>query len=258
MGDLANALARRLPRSTPVPAGADLNASMRTASLTAGLGLLAMAPLGVFGYLVVINGLVTPGDAAQTAADVAAARALFGLGVGSLMGVIVLDVLVAFALYRLLRPVSRRLAALAAGFRLVYAVVFMAAVSRLVQVWVLVGGDAALTDEIAARMLAEFNTFQAVWDAGLVLFGLHLIVIGYLAYHAVFVPKVLAVLVTIAGIGYAYDSLAPLWFSSAPLAASSITFVGELLLAFWLVFLARRSQTKPRRSRPADRIEAQA
>jgi hypothetical protein len=183
---------------------------------------------------------VTPGDAAQTTTAIAAARGLFGLGIVSLLGVIALDVVVAWALYRLLCPVSRRLAALAAWLRIVYAGVFAVAVARLVKVWASVGGEAALTEETARHTLAGVDAFTAVWDAGLVLFGVHLVALGYLTYRSGFVPKVLAALVAIAGIGYVYDSIAQLLSSGAVPQASSVTFVGELLLAFWLVFLARR------------------
>jgi Domain of unknown function (DUF4386) len=39
-------------------------------------------------------------------------------------------------------------------------------------------------------------------------FGLHLFLIGYLAYRAGYVPRVLGFLLAISGLGYATDSLA--------------------------------------------------
>ncbi len=58
----------------------------RRASLTAGVGLLVMSLLGGFGNFGAIEALVTPGDAARTAADIAASATLFRLGIASLLG----------------------------------------------------------------------------------------------------------------------------------------------------------------------------
>ncbi|MDQ1625400.1 MAG: hypothetical protein QOJ49_898, partial [Actinomycetota bacterium] len=61
------------------------------ASLLAGVGLLLMSALAAFGKVVVLDGLVTPGDAAQTAKDIGANEGLFRLGIASLVMVIAID-----------------------------------------------------------------------------------------------------------------------------------------------------------------------
>ncbi len=63
--------------------------------LTAGIGLLLMAALSGFGLIVVVEGLVTPGEASQTATDIMASEGLFRAGIVSVFGVIALDVVVA-------------------------------------------------------------------------------------------------------------------------------------------------------------------
>src|SRR5437868_5604482 len=104
--------------------------SFRRASLTAGAALLAVAVLVSFGNLVVLSRLVTDGDAAQTANDIAASDGLFRLGIVSLMLVVALDVVIALALYRVFSPVNKTISVVAASFRLVYAAVFMVAISE--------------------------------------------------------------------------------------------------------------------------------
>src|SRR5688500_14006980 len=124
-------------RGAPPPArpGAeDANRSMRTAAITAGVALLPMSGLAGFGQVVPLDGLVTEGDAAKTAADITASEGLFRLGILSLFAVIVLDVVVAWGLYRVFRPVNKNVSMLAAAFRLVYAGVFMVAIARLLDV----------------------------------------------------------------------------------------------------------------------------
>ena len=69
------------------------------AGLVAGVGLMVMAALAGFGNFVVVEGLVTPGDAATTADDISASEGMFRLGVLGLYLVVVLDVVVAWALF---------------------------------------------------------------------------------------------------------------------------------------------------------------
>ena len=52
---------------------------------------------------------------------------------------VALDVVVAWALYRVFSPVSRSISLLAAWFRIVYAAVYLVAISQLVEVLRLVG-----------------------------------------------------------------------------------------------------------------------
>lgn len=226
----------------PARPGTDANRSIRRASVTAGVGLLLMAALGPFGIF--IEGLVTPGDAAQTAANIIESESLFRLGIAALFLVVALDVVVAWALFRVFRPVSNGLSMLAAWFRLAYAGVFLVAIGQLVGVLRLLEGDDYLAvfsaDQLHAQALLGINAFSDIWDAGFVLFGLHLLVLGYLAYRSGYVPKLLGGLLAIAGFGYAFDSLVAVLSPGFPIKVVTFTFIGELLLALWLVIRGRR------------------
>lgn len=228
---------------------------LRRASIAAGAGLLLMAVLAGFAYLVAIDGLVTPGDAARTAQDITASAGLFRLGVVGLLLVVALDVVVAWALYRVFRPVSHAISMLAAAFRLVYAGVFAVAVGHLAGVPGLLAaqdGTSGLTSEqLQAQALLSINAFDHIWNAGLVLFGLHLLVVAYLAYRSSAAPKTLGILIGIAGLGYVFDSLAPALSAGAVPEMSTFTFIGELLLALWLLLRSGRREPELEASRPA-------
>ena len=75
--------------------------------------------------------------------------------------------------------------------------------------------------------------------AGLVLFGAHLVLIGYLAYRSGYMPRILGVLLVVAGLGYVFDSVGFV-LSESPLEVSTVTFVGEFLLCLWLLIRGRR------------------
>jgi hypothetical protein len=228
----------------PVGHVLDETRSIRTASLIAGVGLLVMSALAGFGYRVAIAGLVTQGDAARTAKDIMGSEGLFRFGILSLFVVVGLDVVVAWALRHVFSSVDKGISTLAAWLRIAYAGVFAVAISRLVGVFGLLNNhnDRAGfgTTHLRTLALQRINAFTDIWDAGLVLFGLHLVVIAYLAYRSGYVPKPLAVLIAIAGIGYLFDSFAALLSRGASPDVSSVTFIGEFLLALWLVIWGRR------------------
>ncbi|HEX6150678.1 DUF4386 domain-containing protein [Nocardioides sp.] len=218
--------------------------SIRNASLTAGIALLLMSVVAILGNVVVINGLITDGDAARTADDITASAGLFRLGIVSLVVVIALDVVVAWALYRVFSPVSASLSMLAATLRLVYSAVFLVAVGQLVGVVRLLadeGNRAVLGDELVqVQAMQGVIAFTDIWYVSQFLFGLHLLLIGYLAYRSGYIPRVLGVLLVIAGLGYATDSFGGVLSQGSWTAVSAFTFLGEFLLAVWLVARAGR------------------
>jgi hypothetical protein len=209
-----------------------LRCTPSTASLVAGIALAAMAALAAFGNLVAIDPLVTPGDPARTVQDIAAAETLFRAGIVSLVIVALLDVVVAVALRTVFEPVNRPVSTTAAWFRIVYAAVFLLAISQLVVALTLLG-DA----ERAARAL---EAFEMIWQAGLILFAVHLLLIGYLAYRSGFMPRVLGILLLVAGLGYLIDGVGTVLVPGYSVSIAQFTFVGEVALIFWLLIKGRR------------------
>jgi hypothetical protein len=76
------------------------------------------------------------------------------------------------------------------------------------------------------------------YDLGLVFFGLHCLFLGYLLYASGYFPKVLGVMMYLAGIGYVIGSftlfLAP-QYSSAVAPVYIAPLVGELALCLYLL-----------------------
>lgn len=222
--------------------------SRRQASVIAGAGLLILAILGAFANFGVLESLVTDGNAAQTSDDILASATLFRIGVASLVLVATLDIVVAWALLVVFRSVNGRLSQLTAWFRIIYAGVFAAGISMLPGVLRLLDtsdGLAAIPmDQRQAQALLRIDTFNDIWNTGLVLFGVHLLLLGYLTYQSGVVPKILAVLIAIAGAGYVIDSFGSLLSASYTLELSTFTFIGEALLIIWLLVAGRRLPDK--------------
>ena len=206
--------------------------SLRTASLTAGLALALMAFLAAFGVFGAIGALVTPGDAAKTALDIAGSQTLFRWGIASLILVVVLDIVVAGALFTLFAPVNRSVSLMAAGFRVAYAAVYLVAIIQLV---VALG----LLNE-PAQALRAIDTYDTIWHVGLILFGVHLLLISYLAYRSGFMAKVFGILLAVAGLGYLVDGFVLVLVPGPPISIGQFTFVGEVALIFWLLIKGSR------------------
>jgi Domain of unknown function (DUF4386) len=217
--------------------------SIRSASITAGVALLLMSVIAIFGNVVVIDGMITEGDAARTAASILGAQGLFRLGIASLVVVVALDVVVAWALYRVFSPVNRSLSMLAATLRLVYSGVFLVAIGQLLGVVRLLSDDSTRgvlgADQLNAQAMVGVTAFNDIWYVGQFLFGVHLLLIGYLAYRSGYLPRVLGVLLAISGLGYATDSLGAVLSQRTWTDITTFTFIGEFLLALWLIIRAR-------------------
>jgi len=201
--------------------------SQRKASLIGGVALFLLAVVAGLANFGAVEALITPGDAARTAQDLSASEPLFRLGIAGLMVVVILDIVVAYALMVVFQPVNRSIAAMAAVFRIAYATVFLVAISQL-------GSALALLDD-PDEALRAIGQFHAIWDAGYALFGIHLLLVGYLVYRSGFAPRIIGVLVVVAGVGYLVDKVGAVLVSGYALEISRFSFVGEAVLIFWLL-----------------------
>lgn len=213
----------------------------------AGFGLLLMAILAIFSNFFVIESLIIPGDATTTANNIIANELLFRSGIVSFIIVLILDVLVAWALYVLLKPVNKNLALLAAWFRLIYTAIFGVALYNFLSVLQLLSGPDYLrvfeTDQLHAQVMLFINAFNNGWLIGLVFFGFHLFVVGYLIFKSGFMPRILGILLIMSSMGYLIDNFAKLLLSNYAdyetiflLIVAVPGVIGELSLAIWLLY----------------------
>lgn len=220
------------------PGATDL--SPRTAALLAGVGLLIMAILSPFALLNTYRNIFVLGDTQATAENILAAGNLFNIGAFTFLLVAILDIVVAWALYILFKPVNKSLSLLAAWLRLAYAAIFALALSHLFSAAQLLSGavyvKALGADLLHAQAQLALSAFKNSWDIGLVVFGIHLLILGYLAFKSGFIPRWLGILLVVAGVGYIVDSFGNFLLPNYRLTIAQFTFVGEALLIIWLLW----------------------
>jgi hypothetical protein len=168
--------------------------SLGQAALIAGLGLLIMAVAAPFAELYVYPQLVNSENAAETVQNILTNQTLFNSAIVGYLIAFLCDVLVAWALYLLLKPVDENLSLLTAWFRLVYTVLALAALLNLVTISRLLSDPNSLAgsqpDQLYAQVMLLLSTFRSHWYFGLLFFGIHLGLLGYLVFRSNYIPRV--------------------------------------------------------------------
>ncbi|WP_319559729.1 DUF4386 domain-containing protein [Marispirochaeta sp.] len=221
--------------------------SIQKAALISGVSLLLMTVIAFISFPILQN-YFEPEDAAQTAMNIIENQFLFRIILCSFLIIIFLDIIVAWALYVFLKPVNTSLALLMGLFRIVYAAIFATALNNLFSVLHLLSNNSYTNilkiEQIHAQSMVFINAFNFGWDIGLAVFGIHIIILGYLVYKSGYVPKTLGILVSIASLGYLIDSFGKFILFDYSLSIGMFTFIGEVLLAFWLLLKGIKGFTK--------------
>ncbi len=218
--------------------------SQKNSAIIAGLGLLLMAIIAPIANFVIIQGLIDTADVAKTVSNISASNGLFRLGICLFMLVALLDIIVAWALYIYLIPVNKSLSLLAAWLRLIYATILVVVLINLINVLQLINGADYMTGfsiaQMHAQVMISLNIFTHGFEFGLIIFGFHLLLLGYLIFKAGYMRKILGILIALAALGYIIDGFGKLLSADYDISISMFTFIGEVILIFWLLIKGRK------------------
>ncbi|MEK4493863.1 DUF4386 domain-containing protein [Paenibacillus sp. FSL L8-0493] len=220
--------------------------NQRKSALTAGISLIIMTLASFFSYGFVHGTLVVQGDASATFINIVSSNNLFK---GEILGWIIImiaDILVAWAFYVFLEPVNQNLSLLGAWLRLTYSAILAISILTLIFVLLLTGntnGFSTLTiEQTQAFMMLFLDAFQFIWSMGLVVFGGHLLIVGYVALKSDVIPKVISILLLLASIGYIIIHLSKMFLPQYEAVITTLNFiftipmiVGELGFGIWLL-----------------------
>ena len=219
-----------------------------TAARSEGLTLRQAALIVGFTYLLnpvsyaeftIYPKLVIPGNIAQTVANISAHHGLYLGAIFCYLINFVEDIVIAWALYILLAPVNRALSLLAALFQLVYATIALVGLFNLATVYRMVSTPeySALfgSGPYHAQINLLLHSFRYDYSLALVLFGIHLVLIGYLIFRSRYIPWWLGVILIINGFGWVINSLQPYLYPDAHLDFIFYTFFGEIVFMLWLL-----------------------
>lgn len=209
----------------------------------AGLLYLYIIIAGTFAEVFVRGRLVDVRDASVTARNIVAQENLFRVGMSAELLHLACDVAVTVILYLLLTNVHRPLAAITFCMRFA-CILIIATVSvtqfaalRLVRpADYLAGLDAAQRESLAVLAMQLHSDGYTV---SLMFFGFGCISLGYLIYRSTYLPRLLGVMMAVAGVCYLVNSFAHflrLGIASKLFPGLFIPiFVAELALSLWLL-----------------------
>lgn len=210
---------------------------------TGGLLYLLIILFGGFAEGYVMNSLVVAGDAAATAHNIMASPGLWNLSVAGNLLVPVLAVAQTWIFYLLLRPVSKQLVLLSVFFMLVSLSVEAVSKLFLLAVTPILASTShpGAFDPLQAPALAHLALVlhDIAFNIALIFFGVGCLVDGYLIFKSGYLPKVIGLLMQLAGLSYLIACFAALF---APAFADVITpailipaLIGESSFCLWLL-----------------------
>ena len=205
---------------------------------TAGFLYLLLVPFGFFGGEYILS-ITVPGNAVATVSNIMAHTLLFRLSVLSALITPIVTVLVALFLYKLFKSVNKNQAVLMVIFALAALPIAMLSELNHFAVLLLLNGTEYLkvfsVDQLYSQVmffldLGHYGAFIAA-----IFWGLWLLPLGYLIFKSNFIPKLIGILITVAGFGYLVDSVALFLLPDLNIDISQFTFIGEVLLLLWLL-----------------------
>ena len=211
--------------------------TVRQAALIAGFGYL-LGPV-TYAEFSIYPKLVDLGHMEQTVRNLAAHHGMFAAAILCYLVEFTEDIVIAWALYYLLAPVNRAVSLLASWFRLMYTAIAFFGMLKLVAVFDLMTSPDYSTvfgpGPLQAQVRLMLGTFRDDWSVGLVLFGIHLCLVGVLICRSGYIPRWLGILLLIDGGAWVVNSLQPFLYPQANLRFLFIAFLGEIALMLWLL-----------------------
>ncbi|MTH15993.1 DUF4386 domain-containing protein [Flavobacterium sp. LC2016-01] len=178
----------------------------------AGLLYLAIILTGLFAEAFVRNKLFVSGDATATANNIIHSDFLWRLGISADLIMQICDLPVMIILYYLFKPVSKKLALLNLSFNLIQTAVLVANKLNLLAALFFLGDGEYLKsfspDQLHTLAYLSIKLHGYGFGVGLIFFGFVCLIEGYLIYKSGYFPKVLGVLMAIAGVCYLANSFA--------------------------------------------------
>lgn len=207
---------------------------------TAGLLYLFVIAASVFA-LVSAQSLIVRDDAATTAANILAAEPAFRLAFAANLLACVAYVAVVAILYALMKPAGPTLSAIAAFVGLAGCAVSGATMLNQLTALTYLGDASYLgafsQEQLQALARVALRQSGAGNGLSLVFFGFYCLLLAGLAFRARFLPRVLGLLLALAGAGWLVGSFGSLLAPPFPLSGYllPVSGLGEGLFTLWLL-----------------------
>jgi hypothetical protein len=219
--------------------------AQRAAAKVAGIAGLLTFVIVVFGNYVLLNPLIVPRNAAETARNIVAHQTQFRLALTCFITYGIGAIVLLTALYIVLAPVNRGLALAGALFRLVFAMLWLIAPLNSLAALRLLGDASYLKvfEPDRLQVLARVQIAGSFDDyyVGLPFFGLAAMVCAWLWLKSNYIPRGLSIFGVIASAWCVLCAVVYLIFPDFNKIVNDYIFdtpmaLFELIVSFWLLF----------------------
>lgn len=214
------------------------------AALIGGLSLFVMVLTTPFAEFSIFSSLIDYGDPTKTAENIIKNKDLFSVAIFLILLTLIADIVASWALYIFLKPVNKSLSLLTAWFRLIYTAMYFIALYNLLKILSIIKSIEHLqhtsTGQINDTIFLYIKAFRVEGSFGLIIFGIYLILLGYLVYKSSYVPKLIGGILIIAGLSWVLDNLSTFLFPEVNTQFLFIFTMGELIFMFWLLIKGAR------------------
>ncbi len=208
----------------------------------AGVLYLIIIIAGALGQIFIRGKLIVPGDAISTAGNIMASQSLWRIGIAGDLLMHILDIPLMLTLYLLLKPVNKNLAVMAVLFNLIQTAVLVVNKLNLLLPLLLLGNAEYLKalelQQLQALAYIPLRLHDYGLGIGLIFFGFVCLVQGYLIFKSGFLPKMIGVLMALAGLSYLTNSITLILtpaYAEIVLPVLALALFGELALSLWLI-----------------------
>ncbi len=215
--------------------------TQRKSALIAGTVLIIMSFLAAFSYGYAHNTLVITGTPEATFDNLQSNTTLYKTEIIGWFFILVSDVIVALALYAFFKPENPRLSLSAAIARIVYSAILGIAIYYLIQI---------NKTPNAYNVLSFLASFENAWSFGLIIFGIHLFLLGILVSRSGFIHNLWGILLIFAAASYIAIHSSKLLFPEFESQLKTVEkilgmpmAVAEIGFAFWLIIRGGRSKS---------------
>ena len=203
-----------------------------------GILYLLVVGCGIVSEILVRNIVFIPGDLAASVEQITTYGIIFRLSYIIILARLVFLTLLVLSLYKLFGPVNRDVAVVMVTFVLISnAVTMVSLLFQFAAPLVLTNGDYSTlftTDQWLAQV-QFFIDMQVQGDKAAQIFTLWVILLGFLMYKSGYVPKLLGILMMIAGVGYMADFLVFFLLPQLDVQLAGLAFLAEVAFPFWLL-----------------------
>lgn len=206
-----------------------------------GIAYILIFISGFYANFAILESLIDLNNNEQTTLNIINSPIQFKQGLIGFLVMLISDVFLIWSLFKITEPTNKTLSYIASLFRGIHALFFAIALIKLFKVYSITF-ESKNSVELQTTVIDLLAKFDNLWTIGLLFFGAHLLVLGFLALKANYIPAIIGALLILAASGYSIDGFAKLYFdryndyqSYFETIVISTGVIGELSFTIWLL-----------------------